>query len=211
MAPLAERAVELVELARHVREALALDVRACSLRLPGTELGILGKPCNFGAGKLELVAHAGRGGDRAPGRRCFEPYALEPGERRDEDARFREQRRSCSTVPRRSHVHAITQEPWDRRAAGQGFRAQQDELPVRQLLQRAKHPAQEGALVLPPLEDDQVALAPRLEELGLDPLADDAVVARKAGGGRLGSLLDGRDERVDAPEQAVALRPSGRI
>ncbi len=33
----------------------------------------------------------------------------------------------------------------------------------------------------------------------------------KSFGGRLDRLLARRDERVDAPEQAIALRPSGRI
>jgi len=203
--------VELLEFACHVREALALRVSTRTFRLALAELRVLGETRNFGAGELGLLARSRRGGDRAPRRRCFEPHSLEPVERRDEDARLPEQLCSRSTVARGSDVHAVTQQAWDRRPAGQRLRAQQDELPFGQLLQRAKHAAQESALVRPPLEHDQVALLPGVEELGLEALADDAVATGEADCRCLGRLLVGRDQRVDTAEQAVALRASRRV
>src|SRR5439155_11664097 len=183
----------------------------CTFRLALAELRVLGETGNFGAGELGLLACSRRGGNRAPRRRCFEPHSLEPGERRDEDARLPEQRCPRSTVARGSHVYAVTQQAWDRRAAGERLRPQQDELPLGQLLERAKHAPQESALVRPPLEHDQVALVPGLEELRLEALADDAVVTGEADCGCLGRLLVRRDQRVDSGEQAVALCASRRI
>ena len=63
--PLAQRAVELVELARHVREALAVCIGDCPLGLARAKLGILCESRGFGARELGLVLYAGRRGDGA--------------------------------------------------------------------------------------------------------------------------------------------------
>ena len=211
MAPLAERAVEPVELACHLREALAFGLGVCSLGFPCTELRVLGEPGDFGTGELGLAADARRRRDCALGRRCFEPHALEPGERRDEDARLGEQRCSRSPVPCRPHAHSIAQRTRDGWPTRKRLRAKEQELPVRQLLQRAKNAAQQGALVRSPLEHDQVAFASGPEELRIDALADDPIVPGEAVGCCLRRLLAGRHERVDPSEQSIALRSPGWI
>jgi hypothetical protein len=62
-----------------------------------------------------------------------------------------------------------------------------------------------------PLEDDQIALASRLEQLRIDTFGDHLVLARKPHGRRLGRRLAGCDERVETREQAVALGTARRI
>ena len=211
LTPFRQRAVEPVELARDVSEALAFRVGTRTFRLAFAELRVLGESRNFGARQLGLFAGSRRGSDRARRCRCFEPNALEARERRHEDARLREQRCSRCALARCSHVHTVAQETRDRRTARERLRSQEDELPVSQFLQRTEHAAQERALVRPPLEHDQVALGPAPEELRVDALADDAVLTREADRGRLGRLFVRDDERVDASQQAISLCPTGRI
>ena len=142
MTPFGQRAVELVELARHIREALALRIGTCTFCLALAELRIFGEPRNFCAGELGLITSARRRSDCASRRGCFEPHTLEPGEGRYEDARLREQWRSRGTVPCGSHVDAITQRARNRGAPCERLRAQQDELPARQLFEGPENAAQ---------------------------------------------------------------------
>ena len=211
MSPFRQRAVELVELAGHVSEALVVGFGPCPFSLALAVLRVLGEPGGFGACELRLLARAGRGCDCASGRRGFETHALEPGQCGDEDARRRQEWRTRRSVARGSHVHAVAQRTRDRRPAGQRLRTQEDELPVGQLLERTEHAAQQWAFARSPFEHDRVALLPRLERRRIDALADDAVLAGKTLRCRSRGLLARRDERVDPPEQAFALRPTGWI
>ena len=211
MTPFGELLVQRVELAGYVGEALAFGLPERALGLAPAKVGVLGEPCDLGARKLGLLSHPGRCGDCTTGCRCLEPDAVQPRERRDEDAGLREERRSRRAVASRPDVHAVAKRSRDRGPSGERFRPQQEQLPVGELFQRAKHAPQQSALVWTPLEDDQVPFGAGSEQRRVDSLADDSVLARETHGRRLGRLLARRDECIHACEQPVALGLAGRV
>src|SRR4051794_983122 len=108
-------------------------------------------------------------------------------------------------------MHAVAQRPRNGRLAGERLRAQQEQLPVRKVGQFAQHAAHEDALGRPPFEDDDVPLLPRAEALAVDAFGDHHVAAGKANCCSFGSLLTGRNESVESPQQPVALGAAGGI
>ena len=211
MTSFGELLVQRVELAGDVGEALAFGLPERALGLAPAKVGVLGEPCDLGARELGLLSHPGRCGDCTTGCCCLEPDAVQPRERRDEDAGLREERRSRRAVASRPDVHAVAKRSRDRGPSGERFRPQQEQLPVGELFQRAKHAPQQSALVRTPLEDDQVPFGAGSEQRRVDSLADDSVLARETHGRRLGRLLARRDECIDACEQPVALGLAGRV
>ena len=76
----------------------------------------------------------------------------------------------------------------DRRTTGKRFRAEEDELPVRQLVESAPYGAGQRALTRPPFEHDHPALLRGAEELRVDAFFDDPVLAGVALSRGVGSL-----------------------
>jgi hypothetical protein len=99
----------------------------------------------------------------------------------------------------------------DRRATCERLCPQEDELPVGQLAKRAHDGPRERSLSGTPLEHDELSLLRRPEEIGIDPLGNKPVLARKPLCRGVGRLRGRGHERVDAAEQLLALRLPGRI
>ena len=95
--------------------------------------------------------------------------------------------------------------------SGQLLRPEVDELPVRQLAEGALDCSGQRTLDRTPLEHDELPLLAGLEELRVHALRDDPVLAREALGRGVGSFRRRGDERVDPPEQLLALRLRGRV
>ena len=119
--------------------------------------------------------------------------------------------RAHAGVARRAHVDAGGEVARDRRPGDQRPRAEQHELPARQLAQRVHDGARDDALVRAQLEHDRLALLRRREELRVDAGREQPVVAGEALLGGVAHLVGERDQRVDAAEQLLARRARGRI
>ena len=152
-----------------------------------------------------LLVHPRRRGDRGARGSGLERDAGKAVERGDEDRGLVEDRSAAAPVASGAHVRTAAQLRRNCRPPCELLRAQEDELPVGQLAQRADDGARERTFPGPPLEHDELPLRCRLEELGVDALFDDPVLAGEALSGRVCGIRRGCDERVDATEQALAL------
>jgi hypothetical protein len=99
----------------------------------------------------------------------------------------------------------------DRRPPGERLRAQVDQLPVRQLAERALNRPGERSLRRTPLEHDEAPLLRRLEQVGVDALLDDAVLAGEALRRGMGRFRRRCDQGVDPGEQLLASGLRGRV
>ena len=207
----AERRVDLLELFGDVVERLALDSAPRFLGELRAERLVLGEPGQRRGGQLGLLLHARRRGDRRSGRGRLEGDARQAFERRHEDRGLGQDRRPALPVPGGAHARPATELRRNRRPSGQLLRPEVDELPVRQLAEGALDCSGQRTLDRAPLEHDELPLLAGLEELRVHSFRDDPVLAREALGRGMGSFRRRGDERVDPPEQLLALRLRGRV
>ena len=84
-------------------------------------------------------------------------------------------------------------------------------LPARQLAQHPHHAAGDGALVRSQLDDDQLSLGRGREQRRIEARRDHPVVAGEALRGRVARRARRARQRVEAPEQLLALCARGRV
>ena len=209
--PLAEALVQLLELGADVGERLARDAAPRFLRELLAERLVLGEAGEGCGGELGLLLDARGRRDRRSGGGRFERHPREPVERRHEDRRLAEDRRPALAVARGPHARPAPQLRRHRRATGQLLRPQVDELPVRQLTERALDGTRERTLDRTPFEDDELPFLRRPEELSVDPFRDDPVLAGEALRRGVGRFRRRGDEGVGPREQLLALRLRGRV
>ena len=212
LAPPREARVELFEVGRDVGEGLALDASPRLLGELAAQRLVLGQPRERRGGELGLLVHARRRGDRGAGGGRLERDAREAVERGDEDRglvrgsrRGFARRGRCARAPGRgaspgSSAARRAISSAGRRAPSRAAGAARGRRLSRAAARRA---ATRGRRAF--------ASPGRPEELGVDALLDDPVLAGEALRGRVGGLRRGRDERVDAREQPLALRLARRV
>ena len=206
-----EPLVERRQLAGHRLEALRLGPGSRLGSLARAVLGILGEARDRGGRELGLLADAGRVDDRGARSGRLEAEPVQALRCRDEDRARVQELGARLAGAKRLDPHAVEHGARDERAAEHRPRANEHDFPPREIAQRAKHGARDGARRRAPLDRDHVALRRGGEALDVHALGDDAVVAGEAlAGGRRGAL-GRREQRVDAVEQALALRLAGRV
>src|SRR5665213_3664671 len=94
----------------------------------------------------------------------------------------------------------------DRGTADQRAGPQEHDLPLGQLAHRVQYAAGELALVRAQLDDDALPFRPGEEKGGIDAGGENAVVAGETLLGGFARRLGERDQRVEPPEQLLALR-----
>ena len=203
--------VELGELRCDRRERLGNGLGAGLRALASTDLLVLGQPGGRRRGQLGLLGEPGRLGQRAAGRRCLEANARQALDSGHEDRCAVQQRGARGAVAGGSEMDAPRERPRDRRACDQRPRAEQHELPVGQAVQLLHHAARDHALVGAQLDDDRVRLGGRREQRRVDAGRQQPVVAREPLLRRRPCRLGQRDERIEAGQELLALRPGGRI
>jgi len=120
-------------------------------------------------------------------------------------ASLAEQLRTRGAVASGAHVHAVAEPPRDRGPSRKRLRPQQHQLPAGQAVKLVEDAAHQRALVRPPFEDDQIALARRSEQPEVDAFRHNVVMAREAECRCLGGLLARRHQCVKPREQPVSL------
>jgi hypothetical protein len=147
-------AVDALERVSERRHALA---RSRSPRLLGQRRapgGVLGEARHRGGDELGLRLRAGRIEERHPCRLRLERDAREPALGGYEGSGVGQRAGARARIEPRAHVDAAAQRERNVRAPRQRSRAQQDELPARQVAQRAQGDARTDELVGPPLEHE---------------------------------------------------------
>ena len=104
-------------------------------------------------------------------------------------------------------MHAFRQVARDRGAPDERRGTQEDRLPAGQLAEHADHCTRERALVRSQFDDDRARLLLWANERRVEAGGEEVVVAGEALRGSVARVSGERDERVDAREQLLALRP----
>ena len=138
--------------------ARARGARALAKRL------VLGEPRGRGRGELRLHLDAARPDDRAAGGGRLERHPAQPLDARDEDRGRVQDRRAARGVALGARVHASGEVARDGGTADQRPRAEEHDVPARQLAQRADDAAGHDPLVRAQLDDDRLLLPRRREQ-----------------------------------------------
>ena len=173
--------------------------------------GVVDQPAGLGGGELGLEPSSGRRRDRRAGRLRLDDEPRETVEGGHEDGRVPEHVGPGLAVAGRADADAAAEQARERRPPAERLRAEQDELPVGRGDELAHERAQERPLRLPPLEDDDLALRRRPEQVEIDAERHELVAAGEPHGRRLRRLLARREQRVEPGEQPLALRLAGRV
>ena len=206
-----ERAVELVQLAPELGDALAFGSPPPFGRDVAAELRALGEAGDCGRGQRRLLLDAGRGCDRGAGGARLHSDTAKTAQRGNEDRGLVQDRRPRLSRPRGPDADPAAKPGRNRGTAGQRLRPQQRQLPARELFHDREQRLRQEPFAGPPLADDHVALLDRVKALGVDPERCQPIVAGEAERGRGCRLRRDREQRVDAREEAAPLRLSRRV
>ena len=183
------------------RAARSPGLRPCAWRKPrrstAPPLLVLAEPCERGADQLRLVVRARRVDDRHPGRGRLERQALvSPGCGDEARCGAGERLGTAAGVERRPHRDPAAYRSRDVRPPGKRGRPEHDRAPSPAVRRAPERRAQAWKLLGAPLEREPCAGLMGLEELEVDPLRQERVVAREPRGRRGSRLLAHGRQRV---------------
>ena len=209
--PAASERVELLELLRDRGERLCLGLRGPARPSRSRSSASSASRAAAAAARSGCVSTPARAGERAAGRRGLERDAAESLDARHEDRGRVQDRRPRRARPGPCAGDARREAARDGRPADQRARAQQHDLPVRELVEREEDAAGDDALVRPELDDDALLLGGGGEQRRVHAGREHPIVAGEPELGRCADVVRQCDQRVEAGEELLALGARGRV
>ena len=197
--------VHVLEPLRELGEVALQRARTGLLARARAERLVLDEPRHGRGRELRLLGEAGRIGDRTAARACLEQQPGAAARGGHEDGRLGQRRPPRLRLHERPRPRPVAHRRRDRRAARQRCRAREHDLPAGQGRQQAQHRPGDRALTGRQLDDDQLPLPRRREDLGVDPERDRLIVAGIPLRGPLDGRLRRAEERVDPREELCPL------